>query len=474
MALFSLTDIKFLPSDSRGANITDFNLNNKRYPIDLGSTDKGHYIMFYIFTQNRTQVGQTSQTNTSQNFQNIASDPNTNIGSDIQTTNIGESVFDPSFGGFDINDERGGNASQVDDSIVNKVSQYGKDFLNLVKSSTPGPDQNLLAKGNFFRTITKTKDTIALYMPDTLAFDYQQSYSNLSVTKELGKLGLAAQAGASTYDAYRKTGNISSAAKNAAPFAAEFAREAGLPGSKVLFSALSAVTGGALAINPQLELIYEGTDFRSFRFSFMFYPRSKKEAVEILDIIDSFTFHQAPEILSSSFGRYLVPPSEFEIEFRYNGGINPNIPKVAPCVLTSISVDYAPNGFASYETLMSANQPERGGTGMPVAIRMDLSFKETRIITKQFLKGEREAKYNSPFGSTGGGSTDSVSQGNSVSARQIDSAGFTVASDIDDLSIGLENTATSDTEFDLANGDWGTEDTTGIDDTGSGGTIGGA
>ena len=460
MALFSLTDIKFLPSDNRGSNLTDFNLNNKRYPIDLGSTDKGHYIMFYIFTQNRTQVGQTSQTNTTQNFQNIASDPNTNIGAEGQ--DVQESVS----GTFD--------ASQVDDSIVNKVSQYGKDFLNLVKSSTPGPDQNLLAKGNFFRTITKTKDTIALYMPDTLAFDYQQSYSNLSVTQELGKLGLAAQAGASTYDAYRKTGSISSAAKNAAPFAAEFAREAGLPGSKVLFSALSAVTGGALAINPQLELIYEGTDFRSFRFSFMFYPRSKKEAVEILDIIDSFTFHQAPEILSSSFGRYLVPPSEFEIEFRYNGGINPNIPKVAPCVLTSISVDYAPNGFASYETLVSANEPERGGTGMPVAIRMDLSFKETRIITKQFLKGEREAKYNSPFGSTGGGFTDSVSQGNSVSASQIDSAGFTVASDIDDLSIGLENNATADTEFDLVNGSWGTEDTTGIDDTGSGGTIGGA
>ena len=421
--------------------------------------------MFYIFTQNRTQVGQTSQTNTTQNFQNIASDPNTNIGAEGQ--DVRESVFDPTFGGT------------FDDSVGKRATQFVKDGFNLLsnfKSFTPGPDQNLLAKGNFFRTITKTNDTIALYMPDTLAFDYKQSYSNLSVTQELGKLGLAAQAGASTYDAYRKTGSISSAAKNAAPFAAELAREAGLPtGGKVLFSALSAVTGGALAINPQLELIYEGTDFRSFRFSFMFYPRSKKEAVEILDIIDSFTFHQAPEILSSSFGRYLVPPSEFEIEFRYNGGINPNIPKVAPCVLTSISVDYAPSGFASYETLMSANKPERGGTGMPVAIRMDLSFKETRIITKQFLKGEREAKYNSPFGSTGGGSTDSLSQGNSASATQINSAGIDVDAEIERAAAeGVENTATADTEFIDALGDWGTGDTTGIDDTGSGGTIGGA
>ena len=445
MALFSLTDIKFLPSDSRGANITDFNLNNKRYPIDLGSTDKGHYIMFYIFTQNRTQVGQTSQTNTTQNFQNIASDPNTNIGTEGQ--DVRESVFDPTFGGT------------FDDSVGKRATQFVKDGFNLLsnfKSFTPGPDQNLLAKGNFFRTITKTNDTIALYMPDTLAFDYQQSYSNLSVTQDLGKLGLAAQAGASTYDAYRKTGSISSAAKNAAPFAAEIAKEAGLPtGGKVLFSALSAVTGGALAINPQLELIYEGTDFRSFRFSFMFYPRSKKEAVEILDIIDSFTFHQAPEILSSSFGRYLVPPSEFEIEFRYNGGINPNIPKVAPCVLTSISVDYAPSGFASYETLESANKPERGGTGMPVAIRMDLSFKETRIITKQFLKGEREAKYNSPFGSTGGGSTDSLSQGNSASATQINSAGIDVDAEIERAAAeGVENTATADTEYEEATDDF--------------------
>ena len=440
MALFSLTDIKFLPSDSRGANITDFNQNNKRYPIDLGSTDKGHYIMFYIFTQNRTQVGQTSQTNTSQNFQNISSDLNTNIGAEGQ--DVQESV-----------------SGTFDDSVGKRATQFVKDGFNLLsnfKSFTPGPDQNLLAKGNFFRTITKTNDTIALYMPDTLAFDYKQSYSNLSVTKELGKLGLAAQAGASTYDAYRKTGSISSAAKNAAPFAAELAREAGLPtGGKVLFSALSAVTGGALAINPQLELIYEGTDFRSFRFSFMFYPRSKKEAVEILDIIDSFTFHQAPEILSSSFGRYLVPPSEFEIEFRYNGGINPNIPKVAPCVLTSISVDYAPSGFASYETLESGNEPKRGGTGMPVAIRMDLSFKETRIITKQFLKGEREAKYNSPFGSTGGGSTDSLSQGNSASATQINSAGIDVDAEIERAAAeGVENTATADTEYEEATDDF--------------------
>jgi hypothetical protein len=236
---------------------------------------------------------------------------------------------------------------------------------------------------------------------------------------------------------------------------------------------VTAATGGALAVNPQLELIYQGTGFRSFRFSFMFYPRSKKEAEEVLGIIDSFTFHQAPEVLSSSFGRYLVPPSEFDIKFYCNGKENPNIPKMTTSVLTGISVDYAPSGFASYETLLM--EPERGGTGMPVAIRMDLSFKETEIITKRFLKGQKEEAYKSPF--RGDEAINGLDFGNESSGELRTQAEIDASRDLGDFNetgITFENTATSDTEFDLANGSWGTEDTTGIDDTGSGGTIGGA
>jgi hypothetical protein len=309
-------------------------------------------------------------------------------------------------------------------------------------------------------------------MPDTLAFDYAQSYSDLSVTADLGNVGLGVSAAASIYD-QRKSG-VSNQIKNAAPFAAEFAKnKLGSSGGKTLFSALTAATGGALAVNPQLELIYQGTGFRSFRFSFMFYPRSKKEAEEVLGIIDSFTFHQAPEVLSSSFGRYLVPPSEFDIKFYCNGKENPNIPKMTTSVLTGISVDYAPSGFASYETLLM--EPERGGTGMPVAIRMDLSFKETQIITKRFLKGQKEEAYKSPF--RGDESINGLDFGNESSGELRTQAEIDASRDLGDFNetgITFENTATSDTEFDLANGSWGTEDTTGIDDTGSGGTIGGA
>ena len=472
MAFFSLTDIKYVSGQNRDSefalNGNNFDAYNRRYPIDIGNTDKGHYMTFFIFTQERTQVEGYQQGG----FMLDPSGGNATV-LDTQSQNALSSV---QFIAEElIGDDRNG---EVDESVsVKENPNFFETFKNSsfasslrsLKNSEVG--QNLLKRGNFFRTINRTKDSISLYMPDTLAFDYAQSYSDLSVTADLGNVGLGLSAAASIYD-QRKSG-VSNQIKNAAPFAAEFAKNAGLKGGQTLFSAVTAATGGALAVNPQLELIYQGTGFRSFRFSFMFYPRSKKEAEEVLGIIDSFTFHQAPEVLSSSFGRYLVPPSEFDIKFYCNGKENPNIPKMTNSVLTGMNVDYAPSGFASYETLLM--EPERGGTGMPVAIRMDLSFKETEIITKRFLKGQKEEAYRSPF--IGNEAINGLDFGNEKSCElrtQAEIDASTSLGDFNETGITFENTATSDTEFDLANGSWGTEDTTGIDDTGSGGTIGGA
>jgi len=463
MAFFSLTDIKYVSGQNRDSefalNGNSFDAYNRRYPIDIGNTDKGHYMTFFIFTQERTQVEGYQQggfmLDPSGGNATVLDTPSQNALGAVQF--IAEELT---------GDDRNG---EVDESVsVKENPNFFETFKNSsaaatlrsLKNSEVG--QNLLKRGNFFRTINRTKDSISLYMPDTLAFDYAQSYSDLSVTADLGNLGLGLSAAASIYD-QRKSG-VSNQIKNAAPFAAEFAKnKLGSNGGQTLFSAVTAATGGALAVNPQLELIYQGTGFRSFRFSFMFYPRSKKEAEEVLGIIDSFTFHQAPEVLSSSFGRYLVPPSEFDIKFYCNGKENPNIPKMTTSVLTGISVDYAPSGFASYETLLM--EPERGGTGMPVAIRMDLSFKETEIITKRFLKGQKEEAYKSPF--RGDEAINGLDIGNESSGELRTQAEINASRDLGDFNetgIVFENTATAESEFIDALGDWGTEDTNVIDE----------
>ena len=372
MAFFSLTDIKFKSEGPRFFNrATNFEFNNKRYPIDLGATDKAHYMMFKIFVQERTQFAK--------NYAEGEGRPTAQIN---QQSVAGTNATQALATGIDFAGDLINKAKTSISSVPfsgESVSGFTVDspISNTIKNAS-----NVIKSGSLFRTVRRTTDTIALYMPDTLNFTYNQTYSDASAKDAFGKLGQVVQAGASTVDGYKR-GETLGSVENLSPFAAEAGAQLSKTGD-LGFTALSALTGGVLAQNPQLELIYSRPQFRSFRFQFMFYPRDERESREVLDIIELLQFHQAPEILEGTYGRFLVPPSEFDIEFYYNGEVNKNIPTVSTCVLESIDVDYAPNGFAAYET-GNSNRPEKGGTGMPVGIRLDLGFKEVEILTKKYF-----------------------------------------------------------------------------------------
>ena len=89
---------------------------------------------------------------------------------------------------------------------------------------------------------------------------------------------------------------------------------------------------------------------------------------------------------AASGGFFLIPPSEFDISFMYNGKVNPNLDAISTCVLTNIAVDYTPKGFHAFESIGSIDYPEIGKTGMPVGIGLTLSFMETQIITKEYYR----------------------------------------------------------------------------------------
>jgi hypothetical protein len=239
-----------------------------------------------------------------------------------------------------------------------------------------------------------TKDAIALYMPDTLNYSYSQSYDQLSLGGEM--LGQAAAAGASLIDAFKSgEGAVDTIKKTAAAggetgklLAAQ--KGAGVVGSLTGSSqtaqlGFTAATG--VVQNPMLEMIYKSPNFRTFQFDFMFYPRDEREALEVQKIIEKFRFHQAPE-LSSAQG-FLIPPSEFDIKFYYGGAQNPNIPSIATCILTTIDVNYAPNGWSAYE-VPGENAPSLGRTGMPVSIQVTLQFQETTYLTKSDFKQDND------------------------------------------------------------------------------------
>jgi len=337
MSLFSFANISF-GSKSRKIDasknlISSNEYNIYRYPIDLGSSDKGHYMVFHVNGQLRSKLVGSSQ---------AVNDRPTIIDNKI------------AFG-------------------VPNAAQVGIGFAGATR------DEQI----RFVRTIRRVKDTMALYMPDTLMFKHNQGYSDVGLTGLLAAGIATATQGQSMLDTVKNPNSdvMDKIVKIAGNFSPIIATQ--IKNNALLSAGFTAYSG--LVVNPMLEMIYTSPSFREFRFDFVFHPRSEKEAMEVQNIINRFYFHQAPEIYEKGAGFFLIPPSEFDILFYYNGGINPNIPKISTCVLTNVDVNYAPSGFAAYE-VQGQVTPEPGKTGMPVSITLSLNFKETEIMTKDNFK----------------------------------------------------------------------------------------
>jgi len=373
MSIFKLTNISFNKNSTPQSNDARGNLvgspyfsNTFRYPIDLGSSDKGHYMVIHVNEQIKTSYEGPTSSDSPTIFSNRR-----NLQNQIGT----------SFNTFGALSQLMQDAKNVGGILKNAV-ETGEKVIGAITSKgniTNVGDANSYRPALDVRTIRRTTDTIALYMPDTLNFTHQQNYSDISLG---GGLFATAGAALSAVQGATNAAEMSDKLlKNASPFVLYgLSRLAGDIGAAAFAGGFGAVA------NPQLELLYSSPSLRSFRFDFMFYPRTTKEAIEVQRILDRLRFHQAPEILGSQNvggvgGFFLVPPSEFDIKFYYNGQENPNIPEISTCVLTSLDIDYAPNGFSTYE-VPNQSTPTKGRTGMPVAIRLSMEFKETEMLTK--------------------------------------------------------------------------------------------
>lgn len=412
MALFGFSDISF--NKSSGNRIgplsslsgSQFETTTLRYPLDIGNTDKSHYVIFYIREQKESSFKRTTVSDFSDsggigslslidltNPQKLA----TNYGNELMgKINNGLNQVNQKTGGIlsglttAISKAAGGIIGGITGSIGNifgqaNISLGGGSFAtqalidNSIKRITGG-------SLNFLRTTKLTTDAIALYMPDTLQYTYAQSYDQLSLGNELA--GQALAGGKSVYDAFQSGSaeGIGAIGKTAAEIAKQKAGTgvAKLLGSEQTGQAILAATGRVQ--NPMLEMVYKSPNFRTFQFDFTFYPRDEREALEVQRILERLRFHQAPELMPNA-GGFLIPPSEFDIKFYNSGKENPNIPQIASCVLVSLDINYAPNGWSAYET-PGENNPSLGRTGMPVSIQATLQFQEMTYLTKADFRSD--------------------------------------------------------------------------------------
>ena len=133
---------------------------------------------------------------------------------------------------------------------------------------------------------------------------------------------------------------------------------------------LSRLSG--LAVNPSLELLFEGPSLREFSFSFKMTPRSKKEAQEVRSIIR--TFKQAMSVKRSESVLLLKAPHTFRISYLTSTKDHPYLNRFKECALTGCSVNYTPdNSYMSYDD----SDPD--GRSM-TAYELTLSFNELEPI----------------------------------------------------------------------------------------------
>lgn len=419
MPLFTLNEVQFQNDFDRDFGTDNFELNSFRYPLDVGTAKYNHYMTFEIFVRDkinsdfgveteagdpveyqiRKQLirtrGSTLSGVTGGGSGNLGVSTAREISNPVRSAQQTSQTVSGSGGnnnstnasrGNSVPGRRGTNYEQ-NANYAGQRNTTAAGSQNLTTAATAGAGYQSVERAmrklkndiaSAFNTLKRARESITLYMPDTLNFDYSHSYENVSLSgiRDVGRVQMGLGLGAGLANAtgiYKNKTNLT-------PFLLEMMDRGAEAGG--------AVTGAlGYAVNPNFEVIYQSTNLRSFQFDFQFYPRSQAEALQVHKIINSFKFHAAPELVSGTFGRYLLAPSAFDIKFFYNGQINPNIPKISTCYLQNVQADYAPNGFSAYE-VQGQNTPSLGGTGTPVAIRLQLQFMEGTMITKELLRGQ--------------------------------------------------------------------------------------
>jgi len=129
-----------------------------------------------------------------------------------------------------------------------------------------------------------------------------------------------------------------------------------------------------VTLNPNLELLFNGPNLRTFSFNFRFTPRSKDESEEVREIIRVFKKNMAVQRSDSNL--FLLTPNIFTLEYIYNakgtnaGETHPYLNIFKPMAMTNLNVNYTPDG--SYMTYNS--------TGSLTQYDLQMSFGEIEPI----------------------------------------------------------------------------------------------
>ena len=133
-------------------------------------------------------------------------------------------------------------------------------------------------------------------------------------------------------------------------------------------------------LNQNVELLFNGVNLRSFKFSFKLTPRGPQEAKQVKLIINAFKRNMAPK-LGENQSVFLKTPNVFNLTYKKGKDKHPFLHTFKQCALTDMSVNYTGEGvYATYA----------GKEGSPVSMVLELGFKELEPIYDTDYNGDND------------------------------------------------------------------------------------
>ena len=316
---------------------------NIKFPRDLGNTDQGHYMIFYIISNNHSKFADKQF-----NEQLLGSAFVTETGTGDQAGDV-ETTY---------------NVARLRDGRTNTAVKIGRPTKNSVTSTRP--------------THSVATAAVALYMPPGINVKYSVDNGQT----ELGMAGLGVKTFADMSGAANDEAQMDAFLSGLKGVGLEATKRIGVGALEALGAgdvggAITKVTG--FAENPFSEVVFKGVGHRDFSYTYNLTARNKDEVEDINKIITLFKYHMHPSLsFDVAGGRYFKVPSEFEIHYAYQGQLNNYLNKISRCVLTGCEIQYGGEEFTTFR------QFDNDGAA-PVQISMTLSFTETEIMTKETI-----------------------------------------------------------------------------------------
>jgi hypothetical protein len=344
------------------------------YPLDLESNPQsGHFIMF---TAKKRTAGTIKSQKANKNFDEIMAKLQ------VEASNIQDDIDDLDFAALD-NTLAIAYLETAGGSVQNQIeglNKNQKDKLAKQRAATAGIDKSIQLQS--FGT-QETVATIQLYMPPNVSVNYgvkygEQEIGNLALIGKEAFEGFKMSAGKGMEDRFRAAAvQAKGSAREALLAMANASLDTVFSGARTL----SQLSTGSV-VTPRMELMFEGIDRRNFSYSFVFIPKSEKEAKVVEEIVYQFKENMMPEYSNADTRREMDIPNTFEIDYMYKESRNSFLNKIHTCFLKSIQVQYGGDRYTAYEPSKS-----KFGTGpSPQKTTITLEFSELELITKDHIK----------------------------------------------------------------------------------------